>query len=132
MQVDGKGFFGIESLRKNIEISYTPELSQKPDLYLVTLSVSDYKDDRYDLAFAKKDGLDIVNLFADNFSDYRKVHLDTLFDNNVTHENFELIKTSLMGSRVDDQVVIFVSGHGLLDDNFDFYFASYNMDFRYI
>ena len=32
-------------------------------------------------------------------------------------------------STVDDQVILYVSGHGLLDENYDFYYATHDIDF---
>jgi uncharacterized caspase-like protein len=77
-----------------------------------------------------KDGRDMANLFAQNTGNrYENVYIDTLFDSNATIENVAAAKTKLMGSKVDDEVILYVSGHGLLDDKLDFYFASHNMDF---
>ena len=34
-----------------------------------------------------------------------------------------------MEADINDVVIVFVAGHGVLDKNFDYYFASYDMDF---
>ena len=130
IQVSCYNVAGIESLRRKMEVNYTPPKTVKPDLYIVTLSISNYKDDRYDLTYARKDGQDMVNLLLEQSSNYNVIHLDTLFDERVTRENIQSIKSNLMKSRVDDQVIVFASGHGLLDKNFDFYFAGYDMNFE--
>src|SRR5207249_1333877 len=39
-------------------------------------------------------------------------------------------KGLLRESRVDDVVVVFFAGHGLLDARLDYYFATVDMDFR--
>ena len=54
-----------------------------------------------------------------------------LLNKKAVKKNFFLLKQQLSGTKVDDQVIIFVSGHGLLDKNLDFYFAAYNTDFRH-
>jgi hypothetical protein len=41
-----------------------------------------------------------------------------------TKENIRKAKEFLSASRVDDQVVLFAAGHGLLDDDMNFYFAT--------
>jgi uncharacterized caspase-like protein len=46
-----------------------------------------------------------------------------------TRENILAVKQKLMQTHVDDEVILYVSGHGLLDKNFDFYFATYDMNF---
>lgn len=129
IQVSCHNSKGIESLRETFEIVYTPSSEQKPDLYIVTLSVSDYQDDNYDLRFAAKDGEDLISLLGKDRGAFENVYFDTLFNQNVTLENFASIKSRLMESNVDDHVIVFVSGHGLLDSNYDFYFASYDMNF---
>jgi len=39
-------------------------------------------------------------------------------------------KRRLSRSTVNDQVLVFISGHGLLDDNLDFYFGTNDLDFN--
>jgi hypothetical protein len=39
------------------------------------------------------------------------------------------LKESLMKSKVDDEVVLFILGQGLLDSSLDYYFATTNIDF---
>jgi hypothetical protein len=60
---------------------------------------------------------------------YNHIYIDTLFNQNATRENILFLKQKLQQSNVDDEVVLYVSGHGLLDDSLDFYFATYDMDF---
>ncbi|PLW93043.1 MAG: hypothetical protein C0592_07665, partial [Marinilabiliales bacterium] len=121
---------GAESYKETEYITYEPKEKTKPDLYLVAVSVSEYMDSTMNLKYAVKDGRDMANLFAQNTGNrYENVYIDTLFDSNVTIDNVSAAKTKPMASRVDDEVILYVSGHGLLDDNLDFYFASHNMDF---
>jgi len=47
----------------------------------------------------------------------------------IKRESILALKEKLLNSKVDDQVILFVSGHGLLDDNYDFYFATHDIDF---
>jgi uncharacterized caspase-like protein len=60
---------------------------------------------------------------------YNTVIFDTLFNKKATKENFFKIKKQLLNSKPDDEVVVFVSGHGLLNKDLDFYFATYDIDF---
>jgi len=121
---------GVESLKKTAHISLGGQ-NVKPDLYLIAMSVSDYKDAQYKLNYSRKDGHDIVNLFSFSKNLYSNIFIDTLFDNQATKENFSLLNTKLAKAKVDDQVILFVSGHGLLDDSLDFYYASYDCDFMH-
>jgi hypothetical protein len=124
---------GVESLKESVDVVFNPQKTIKPDLYIIAMSVSDYKDNRYDLQYAAKDGKDIASLFSSLAAPeggYGKVFIDTLFNKSATRKNFFNLKQKLSASKVDDEVVVFVSGHGLLNKNLDFYYATYNIDFR--
>jgi WD40 repeat protein len=121
---------GAESYKETVEITYTPKTPEKHDLYFVAVSVSEYEDAQFNLKYAVKDGRDMVNLFAANKqNEYAHVYIDTLFNEMATTENLIGVKQRLLNSYVNDEVILYVSGHGLLDDNLDFYFASHNIDF---
>lgn len=125
---------GVESLKESVSIVYNPVKTVRPDLYVITMSVSVYQDERYDLRYAAKDGRDIASMFNSlsvKSENYRHIFIDTLINKKATRENFLNLKKKLLSSGVDDEIVVFVSGHGLLDKNFDFYFASYDMDFAH-
>jgi uncharacterized caspase-like protein len=97
------------------------------------MSVSAYRDERYNLRYAVKDGRDMASMFSPGKPElnvFSKIHVDTLFDVNAKKENFFALKQKLLGTSVDDQVVVFISGHGLLDDEMDFYFATQDIDFN--
>ena len=82
------------------------------------------------LKYSIKDGRDIASFFTSDINNvWKNVFVDTLFNENVKIKNIKAIKQKLLKSKVNDQVILFVSGHALLDDSLDFYFASHNMDF---
>jgi WD40 repeat protein len=123
---------GTESLKESVDVVYNNPIESKPDLYLIAMSVSEYSDNRYNLEYAAKDGKDITNLFNSptlKHSNFNTVTIDTLFNRNAVRENFFALKEKLLKSDPNDQVVVFVSGHGLLNKDLDFYFATYDMDF---
>ncbi|MBP7077181.1 MAG: WD40 repeat domain-containing protein [Bacteroidales bacterium] len=121
---------GVESYKETVEITYTPKTSEKHDLYFVAVSVSEYEDSQFNLKYAVKDGRDMVKLFSENRKgDFANIYIDTLFNSAATTDNLIAVKQKLMNSQVDDEVILYISGHGLLDDNLDFYFASHNVDF---
>jgi WD40 repeat protein len=121
---------GVESLKQTAEITYIPQKSPERTLYLCIISVSDYKDTTFNLKYAVKDGRDMA-LFMSEGKGFSKVHTDTLFDKNATRENILKLREKLMKSKVDDQVVLYLSGHGLLDDSLDFYYATWDVDFMH-
>lgn len=125
---------GVESLKESVNIIYHPETIVKPNLYIIAMSVSKYMDQQYNLQYAAKDGRDIASMFnslATPEGDYGQVIVDTLFNERATRENFFNLKQKLSATNVDDHVVVFISGHGLLNKDLDFYFATADMDFNH-
>ena len=120
---------GVESLKESIEINHT-EPAYKPDLYLITIGTSNYIDSRFNLNFAAKDAEDIANLFKNNSKIYKNVYQRTLTNNDVTKENIVALKEFIAKAGVNDIVMIFVSGHGVLDNQFDYYFGTFDIDFN--
>lgn len=125
---------GVESLKETINVIYkTTESNEKPTLYIVSIGTSKYLDANYNLNYAAKDAQDIAKLFADakgTNSPYANVVTKTLTNEQVTKESIKELKTSLAQAKVNDVVMIFVAGHGLLDEKFDYYFATHNIDFN--
>lgn len=120
---------GTESLMETYEIeSLVPQ--KKPDLYLAVVSVSSYDNQSRNLRYAVKDGRDLVSLYARKADAFEHVFVDTLFNENATKENIMALKEKLLKSSIGDQVVLYVSGHGLLDDNLDFYFGTHDLNFE--
>ncbi len=119
---------GTESLFESFEIECTAP-AVKPDLYMAVISVSSYDNTSRNLRYAVKDGRDLVSLYARKAGAFKEVHIDTLFNERATKENILALKNRLMHTSVDDQVVLYVSGHGLLDDNLDFYFGTHDINF---
>lgn len=118
---------GAESYKETIEVNCTHGKDQS-DLYILTVGVSNYNDSRYNLSYAAKDANDLVTTFRTN-KFFENVYSKTLTDNQVTLENISNLKSFFANADINDQVIIFIAGHGVLDAHFDYYFASYDMDF---
>ncbi|MEQ6118021.1 caspase family protein, partial [Reichenbachiella sp. MALMAid0571] len=82
-------------------------------------------DNNYDLNYAAKDANDIAAKFGTDASKVFKIT-----DTNATKEKILAVKSSLMKSKVDDRVILFVAGHGLLDDNLDYFIGTHDVDFE--
>jgi uncharacterized caspase-like protein len=95
---------------------------------LFCISVSDYKDKQYRLKYARKDGRDLVNAFKKEYG--KNIYIDTLFDEKATRNNILAWKKILEKTTVRDRVILYVSGHGLLDKNYDFYYGTWDVDFK--
>jgi WD40 repeat protein len=122
---------GVESLKERFELNCLKQ-DYKPALHLVAISVSEYTNANMNLKYAAKDGNDVIGLFKDKMKEdgiFSRVITHSLFNRDATRDNILKLKTELQKTRVDDIVLIFVSGHGLLDKNLDYFLATHNVDF---
>ncbi len=121
---------GMESLKEEIEIYYDNQnKKQKPTLYLISLAVANYEQSEYNLRYTINDGRGFVKLFSEHADNFDHVVVDSLYNSNCTKQNFLALKEKLMKSKVDDYVYVHIAGHGLLDDDLNWYFATQNIDF---
>lgn len=120
---------GVESLKEELDIYCETGLDRKPDLYLISLAVNNYDQSQYNLQYTVNDGKSFIELFQRNKRNYNTIHVDTFFNYNCTRVKVLAVKDKLMKSHVDDHVYIHIAGHGLLDENLDFYFATRDIDF---
>jgi uncharacterized caspase-like protein len=128
IQVSVLNSAGAESLYANAEVNFTAE-RPKPKLYVVALGVSQYDRPEWCLKYAAKDATDLIGkLKAKAGSSYSEVKPLLLTDKEVTKESAAKIKEFLSGATIDDTVLIFMAGHGLLDDKYDYYFGTTDID----
>ncbi len=118
---------GAESYKETFEIECTVG-KDKPDLYLITIGESEYQQSDFNLTYAAKDAQDMVKLFEKN-KFYKEVFSKTLINDQVTRENVLALRSFLEQADINDEVMIFIAGHGVLEANLDYYFATYDMDF---
>jgi Caspase domain len=118
---------GAESYKETFEIECTAGKND-PDLYLITIGESEFEQSDFNLTYAAKDAKDIAALF-DKSKAYGEVKTKTLVNQEVTKENVLALKSFLAEADINDEVMIFIAGHGVLDANLDYYFATYDMDF---
>ncbi len=128
IQVSVLNSAGAESLYANAEVNCTVE-RPKPKLYAVALGVSQYDRPEWCLKYAAKDATDLIGkLKAKSGSSYSEVKPLLLTDKEVTKESTAKIKEFLSGATIDDTVLIFMAGHGILDDKYDYYFGTTDID----
>ena len=128
IQVSVLNSAGAESLYANAEVN-CPADRPKPNLYAVALGVSQYDRPEWCLKYAAKDATDLIGkLKAKASSSYSEVKPLLLTDKEVTKESAAKIKEFLSGATIDDTVLIFMAGHGLLDDKYDYYFGTTDID----
>ena len=120
---------GVESLAERIEVIYTPTAPVSPNLHVIAIGVSKFKDSEYNLTYADKDAQDIVTLMESAKSRYANIRIHKFFNEKATRQNILSIRSELERTGVDDQVVVFIATHGVLDDELDYYLAMHDMDF---
>jgi len=126
VQFYGVNSKGIKSLTEGVEIVYTVQ-KREPVTYFIGIGVQKYADSSFNLKYSAKDIEDVNKLLSEN-----RKHLKSfiLTNENVTRESVLKIKKELLKSDVDDEVIILMSGHGVLSDELDFYYATHDMDFN--
>lgn len=95
--------------------------------YFAGVAVSAYKNQNKNLRYADKDIRDIAKFLS---KQYPGIIIDTLLNEKVTIENLEKMNQRLKSTRADDKVFVAFSGHGLLDEQKQFWFATHDMDFK--
>ena len=121
---------GAESLYATAEV-YCTASTTKPNLYLVSMGVSNYVDSKFNLKYAAKDAEDLAaKLKVRAGNAYGEVKELLLKDGEVTKDSLAKVREFLKPATVDDSVVLFMAGHGLLDEKYDYYFGTTDMDFN--
>jgi len=120
------------------------KLQRKPDLYLLSIGVSNYKNPDYTLHYAAKDAKDLAALFAkkqvvakgwkpktnrvDPPEYFGHLHERLLTDAKATRENILAARSFLEKAAVEDVVIVFAAGHGLVDEKREYYFGTVDID----
>jgi len=126
IKITSNNALGVTSLPDEITISRTGS-EEKPDLYLITVAINRYQNETFNLKYAVKDARDIIQSFSAS-AKFNHVFVDSVFNDQVNIENIKRLKLKLSAARPHDVVILFFAGHGMLDENFDFRFATWNVD----
>lgn len=130
IEVTGIDQNDLQSLPSSFSIINDGQKKTNPNLYLIGISASEYKDSVYNLNYAAKDVNDIVKELkrSKNFND---VNIKT-FQNKLTLTSSIIEETTsfLKNVKPNDVVIIFYAGHGVLDENYNYYLGTYDMDFN--
>jgi WD40 repeat protein len=118
---------GIESLRSPLFLNFSSISQKSPKTYFIGIGINEFEQTGHDLAFAVKDIHDFIEELKNHSKDL--LIIDTLFNQSVTLYNVQAIKTQLEKLSVNDKVILSYSGHGLLDDQLNYYLSSFEVDF---
>lgn len=128
IQLSATNMAGGESRKQTFEISYRGK--QEPaTLHLFAIGVSTYQDSSKNLQYAMKDANDLANLYQLQEKKYGRIEVHTLHNEEVTRENIRQLRTLLNQTNIDDEVILFYAGHGVLSKDYDYFLSTYDMDF---
>lgn len=130
VQVSALNQQGAESLRQTVYTTSTANPGP-PDVHIVAIGVSQYQKSAYNLRFAAKDATDLMNMYqrvADRTHAYGQVHVLDLTNENATRTRIRQAKDWLSQARVNDLVVVFAAGHGMMDAHQNYYFGTHDID----
>jgi WD40 repeat protein len=121
----------LESLRQTFTITYAPPgPTPKPNLYVIAIGVSKYQQSQHNLNFAADDAKHIYEFYLNNKDRFNRVYGLLLRDEEAKRDDvLDKVRTLLRDAGVDDVVVLFLAGHGMLDDKLNYYFGTYDVDF---
>lgn len=120
----------IESVKSVYKVSWQGK-EEKPELYVLAVGINQYRDKSLQLNYAVPDAQAVQKKFSvQNTKLYNAVHIECLFDSDVTKKNISK-KFSELSLRIktDDVFILYVAGHGTVHKDGDYYFIP--ADFRY-
>lgn len=132
IKTDARGRFGAEasgvSGRELASVTAEPAEPEsepwfKPNLYILSVGVSDYRYEDIDLSFAHTDADAVAERFAQlEGSLYREVHHRSLANEDATLTNIRSAIAWLEREATQmDMILVFVSAHGALDNKGNLY-----------
>lgn len=101
--------------------------NQKQRTWFVGMGVANYADSSMNLTYSAKDIRDLAATFKKIYPD---IIIDTLLNEQVTIPNIKTLRKKLQSAGIQDRIIMAVTGHGLLSDSLDFYYATYDIDFK--
>jgi WD40 repeat protein len=125
IEVSCKNKDGIESYRDYKTAVY--ERESRGDLYFIGFGVSNYRNPDLNLLYPKKDVRNLETIFRGMDAAFEQVHIHTFTDANCTKAAILGVKSVLKNAKIDDTVVLFISGHGIHDTDplSTYYFLTY-------
>ncbi|EJF52582.1 WD40 repeat-containing protein [Saprospira grandis DSM 2844] len=120
---------GLESAKQSFQLAYQPKEKQASQLYFLGLGVSEFRDSSRNLKYPQKDAQDLGKALAHARKE-EGVH-QLLLDPNAPLEQLQKsARAFMLQAKINDQIVFYISSHGLLDDSLNYYLALPNSQFE--
>lgn len=101
----------------------------KPNLFVLAVGVSEYKDSALNLTFAHKDAEVLAERLAkENGGLYQEAHIKVLTNTKADRVNVLDALDFLKQMTQDDLAILFIAGHGKKDDGGEFYFLPHDVN----
>ena len=112
---------GVESPRESFTVKYEPPVKRKPDLYFVGIGVDEYNPavsgGLDSLTYAVKDSKELEDTFKKSGkTSFGNVFTKVITNKEVNQTSIRALREFLGKSKVDDHVILFLSGHGIRKD----------------
>lgn len=119
----------VEGRSDKIVITYVPAKIVKPDMYILSVGVSEYKDSNIRLKSPDMDAVTVSETLKETAgSIYGGVYISLLVNGNATKEKIKKAVDAIGNkARKIDTVIIFFAGHGDMDSNI-YYYLPYDAD----
>ncbi len=106
------------------------EISARPSLHLLSIGISNYKDQNLSLRYADRDAQDFADAWESQLGPvYQNVDTTLLLNEEATADRIQAAMQNLAekaGER--DIAVIFISAHGIRNRQLDYYLATHEID----
>lgn len=111
--------------RKGVENVY------KPNLYVLSIGVSKYKNIHYELDYAASDAQSIIEIFKNQTKLYNNISYKLKINSEATRSDIlNSIDWLINEATQKDVVIMFIAGHGINDGLNNYYFLSYDADIQ--
>ena len=127
IQVYATNTLGINSLREGFLIDQTE--NEKPNLFVLSIGSGKFQQKEYDLKYAAKDAID----FGDSWKKNRKYNTITrrvLINEEVKNQNIYSEIKKLCNTKINDYVIVFFAGHGVLNKDLNYFLSTHDIDFN--
>ncbi len=118
---------GLSSVKEDITV--TKSNNKKPSLYMLVIGADKFEQSIYNLKYPSKDAKDFAKVYVKN-KHYESVEVKNISGSDVTKTAIVNAIKAWTTMKVNDELVLFYAGHGLLDKNLNYFLSTYDINFN--